>query len=52
MFEQGLLAGKVVLITGGGTGLGHAMGERFLELGAKLAIAGRRTEVLARPLMS
>ena len=48
MFEQGLLAGKVVLITGGGTGLGRAMGERFLELGAKLAIAGRRAEVLAQ----
>ncbi|MCY0876879.1 MAG: SDR family oxidoreductase [Firmicutes bacterium] len=46
MFESGLLQGKVVLITGGGTGLGRAMGERFLELGAKLAICGRRLEVL------
>jgi len=48
MFEPTLLAGKTVLITGGGTGLGRAMGERFLELGAKLAICGRRTEVLER----
>lgn len=46
MFEKGLLQDKVILITGGGTGLGRAMGERFLELGAKLAIAGRREEVL------
>lgn len=48
MFEAGLLAGKVVLVTGGGTGLGRAMGERFLALGARLAIAGRRAEVLAQ----
>lgn len=46
MFQAGLLQGKVVLITGGGTGLGRAMGERFLSLGAKLAIAGRREDVL------
>jgi NAD(P)-dependent dehydrogenase (short-subunit alcohol dehydrogenase family) len=45
MFEAGLLKDKVVLITGGGTGLGRAMGERFVELGAKLAICGRRLEV-------
>jgi len=46
MFQPDLLSGKVILITGGGTGLGRAMGERFLSLGAKLAIAGRRENVL------
>ncbi len=46
MFQPDLLQDKVVLITGGGTGLGRAMGERFLELGAKLAITGRRESVL------
>ena len=46
MFTADLLAGKVILITGGGTGLGRSMGERFLQLGAKLAIAGRREDVL------
>ena len=46
MFEQGLLAGKRVLITGGGTGLGKAIGRRYLELGANLVICGRREAVL------
>ncbi len=46
MFQTDLLAGKRILITGGGTGLGKSMGRRFLELGAELAICGRRQEVL------
>src|SRR6266705_3361409 len=46
MFEQGLLAGKRILVTGGGSGLGAAMGRRFLELGAELIICGRRLELL------
>lgn len=45
-FTADLLKDKVVLITGGATGLGRAMGEKFLQLGARLAIAGRREEVL------
>ncbi len=46
MFQAELLQGKRILVTGGGTGLGKAMGRRFLELGADLAICGRRKEVL------
>jgi NAD(P)-dependent dehydrogenase (short-subunit alcohol dehydrogenase family) len=46
MFEKGLLAGKRILVTGGGSGLGAAMGRRFVELGAELIICGRRFEVL------
>lgn len=46
MFEKGLLAGKRILVTGGGSGLGAAMGRRFLELGAELVICGRRLELL------
>jgi len=47
-FANDLLCGKRVLITGGGTGLGKSMGERFLSLGAELVICGRRTEVLGQ----
>src|SRR5215475_4083446 len=46
MFEKGLLKGKRILITGGGSGLGAVMGRRFLELGAELVICGRRLELL------
>jgi len=46
MFEKGLLAGKRILVTGGGSGLGAAMGRRFVALGAELIICGRRLELL------
>ena len=46
MFEKGLLKQKRILITGGGSGLGAAMGRRFAELGAELIICGRRLELL------
>jgi NAD(P)-dependent dehydrogenase (short-subunit alcohol dehydrogenase family) len=45
MFEQGLMKGQRILVTGGGTGLGRAMGEKFLSLGAELFICGRRKGV-------
>ena len=46
MFEKNLLANKRILVTGGGSGLGAAMGRRFVELGADLIICGRRLELL------
>jgi NAD(P)-dependent dehydrogenase (short-subunit alcohol dehydrogenase family) len=46
MFQPDLLRDKRILITGGGTGLGKGMAQRFLELGAIVHICGRRTEVL------
>lgn len=46
MFQPDLLKGKRILITGGGTGLGRAMAERFLQLGATVYICGRRADVL------
>src|ERR1700675_3740697 len=46
MFEKGLLKGKRILVTGGGSGLGAAMGGRFVGLGAELIICGRRLELL------
>jgi NAD(P)-dependent dehydrogenase (short-subunit alcohol dehydrogenase family) len=46
MFQQDLLTGRRILITGGGTGLGKAMATRFLGLGAAVYICGRRVDVL------
>jgi NAD(P)-dependent dehydrogenase (short-subunit alcohol dehydrogenase family) len=46
MFQKDLLQAKRILITGGGTGLGKATAQRFLELGAEVYICGRRQDVL------
>lgn len=46
MFRDGLLKGKRILITGGGTGLGKEIAARYLALGADLWICGRRGPVL------
>jgi NAD(P)-dependent dehydrogenase (short-subunit alcohol dehydrogenase family) len=46
MFRHDLLSNKRILITGGGTGLGKGIAQRFLELGAEVYICGRREEVL------
>jgi NAD(P)-dependent dehydrogenase (short-subunit alcohol dehydrogenase family) len=45
MFTAGLLRGRRILITGGGTGLGKGMAEKFLSLGADIFICGRRKSV-------
>ena len=45
MFNEQLLAGRRILVTGGGTGLGKSMAARFLSLGAEVHICGRRKSV-------
>lgn len=45
MYQHELMKGQRILVTGGGTGLGQAMAEKFLALGADVAICGRRKAV-------
>ena len=47
MFQENLLKGKRILVTGGGTGLGKVMSEAYLKLGAEIVICSRRANVLA-----
>jgi meso-butanediol dehydrogenase / (S,S)-butanediol dehydrogenase / diacetyl reductase len=42
------LEGKVALVTGGGTGIGAAIVERFVAEGARVCITGRRKEMLEK----
>jgi len=46
MLKDDCLKGKNIIITGGGTGLGKAMGSYFLRLGANLVITSRKMDVL------
>jgi NAD(P)-dependent dehydrogenase (short-subunit alcohol dehydrogenase family) len=45
-FQDGLLKGKLAVITGGGSGINLRIAERFARQGAKLALIGRRQEKL------
>jgi NAD(P)-dependent dehydrogenase (short-subunit alcohol dehydrogenase family) len=46
MFTSDLLKNKRFLVTGGGTGIGRSLAERFLQLGAAGYICGRRVDVV------
>ncbi len=41
----GRLQGKQVLVTGGTTGVGFAIAERFLREGARVVVTGRNQEL-------
>jgi peroxisomal 2,4-dienoyl-CoA reductase len=43
-FRDGLLAGQVGLVTGGGTGIGFGIAELLAALGMHVVLASRRTE--------
>ena len=47
VFADGLFAGKTVVVTGAGGGLGLAIAALFARLGANLAVNGRNEEKLA-----
>jgi NAD(P)-dependent dehydrogenase (short-subunit alcohol dehydrogenase family) len=44
MLKDGSLAGKTILVTGGGSGLGKSMSTYFLQLGANVIICSRNLE--------
>jgi len=46
MFRPDLLKGKRILVTGGGTGLGKEIADKYLQLGARVYLCGRRKHVL------
>ena len=46
VFAPGLFAGKVVVVTGGGSGIGRCVAHELSALGAKLALVGRKLEKL------
>ncbi len=46
MFEKGLLSEKNIIVTGGATGLGKSMADRFVDLGANVYILSRKEEML------
>ncbi len=48
MFKEDALSDKIIVVTGGGTGLGKAMATYFSEIGAKVAIASRKLDVLEK----
>ncbi|WP_219223922.1 SDR family oxidoreductase [Pedobacter antarcticus] len=48
MLRDDAMKGKTIVITGGGTGLGKAMGTYFLKLGANLVITSRKADVLEK----
>ena len=45
-----ILEGKIVLITGGSSGIGFAFAKKFIEVGAKVIIAGTNEEKLKKCL--
>lgn len=45
------LDGKRALITGGGTGIGFAIADVFARQGARVALSGRRSDVLQRAVL-
>jgi citronellol/citronellal dehydrogenase len=48
IFAHGLFAGKVIVVTGGGSGIGRCVAHELAALGAQIALLGRKIEKLER----
>ena len=48
MLREDALSGKTIIVTGGGTGLGRAMSNYFLKIGANVVITSRKLDVLTK----
>ena len=46
VFQPGLFAGKVIIVTGGGSGIGRCTAHELASLGAAVAIIGRKRDKL------
>ena len=48
VFRPGLFAGKAMIVTGGGSGIGRCTAHELAALGARIALLGRKADKLAR----
>jgi citronellol/citronellal dehydrogenase len=48
IFVPGLFAGKLVIVTGGGSGIGRCVAHELVALGARVALLGRKPEKLEK----
>ncbi|MBU4506951.1 MAG: SDR family NAD(P)-dependent oxidoreductase, partial [Gammaproteobacteria bacterium] len=46
VFRPGLFVGQTVIVTGGGSGIGRCTAHELANLGASVALVGRRVEKL------
>ncbi len=48
VFAPGLFAGKVIIVTGGGSGIGRCTAHELAALGAQVALVGRKVDKLQK----